>query len=103
MNARRGPFQAGDRVQLTDPKGRSRTIELRSGGSYHTHRGIVEHDKLLGLPDGSVVGQQRAQCQVRRTAAGGDHAAIRQTESLPYRAPVPLLVFKPGLGGHIKI
>jgi tRNA (adenine57-N1/adenine58-N1)-methyltransferase len=52
---RRGPFVAGDRVQLTDPKGRIHTITLRPGGSYHTHRGALEHDKLLGAPEGSVV------------------------------------------------
>jgi tRNA (adenine57-N1/adenine58-N1)-methyltransferase len=52
---RRGPFRIGDRVTLTDPKGRSHTIVLRPGGSHHTHRGAIEHDKLLGLPDGSVV------------------------------------------------
>jgi tRNA (adenine57-N1/adenine58-N1)-methyltransferase len=48
-------FGAGERVQLTDPKGRVRTIVLKPGASYHTHRGIIEHDDLLGLPDGSVV------------------------------------------------
>lgn len=53
--ARRGPFVAGDRVQLTDPKGRTHMITLRPGGSHHTHRGALEHDKLLGLPEGSVV------------------------------------------------
>jgi len=42
-------------VQLTDPKGRARTIVLRPGATYHTHRGVVAHDQLLGLPDGSVV------------------------------------------------
>jgi tRNA (adenine57-N1/adenine58-N1)-methyltransferase catalytic subunit len=52
---RRGPFAAGDRVQLTDPKGRTHTIVLQPGGVHHTHRGSLEHDKLLGLPDGSVV------------------------------------------------
>jgi tRNA (adenine57-N1/adenine58-N1)-methyltransferase catalytic subunit len=51
----RGPFAAGDRVQLTDPKGRTHTITLRPGGSHHTHRGSLEHDKLLGAPEGSVV------------------------------------------------
>src|SRR5690606_8158312 len=53
--AARGPFRPGDRVQLTDPKGRTRTIVLRPGATYHTHRGVVAHDELLGLPDGSVV------------------------------------------------
>ncbi|HEY7175149.1 MAG TPA: SAM-dependent methyltransferase, partial [Micromonosporaceae bacterium] len=50
-----GPFRAGDRVQLTDPKGRMHTIVLEAGASYHTHRGIVAHDELIGAPDGSVV------------------------------------------------
>ena len=50
-----GPFQIGDRVQLTDPKGRMHTITLEVGGVYHTHRGGVAHDDLIGQPDGSVV------------------------------------------------
>ena len=53
--ARRGPFQPGDRVQLTDPKGRMHTITLEPGKSFHTHRGALEHDALIGLPEGSVV------------------------------------------------
>lgn len=55
MGAGRGPFTAGDRVQLTDPKGRTHTIVLRPGGLYHTHRGALAHDQLIGLPEGSVV------------------------------------------------
>jgi tRNA (adenine57-N1/adenine58-N1)-methyltransferase catalytic subunit len=51
----RGPFRPGDRVQLTDPKGRMHTIVLQPGKSFHTHRGALEHDALIGLPDGSVV------------------------------------------------
>ncbi|GAB3978510.1 hypothetical protein GCM10027615_52970 [Plantactinospora veratri] len=53
--AHRGPFRPGDRVQLTDPKGRMHTIKLEPGRSFHTHRGALEHDALIGLPDGSVV------------------------------------------------
>jgi tRNA (adenine57-N1/adenine58-N1)-methyltransferase catalytic subunit len=51
----RGPFAPGDRVQLTDPKGRMHTIVLEPGKAYHTHRGALAHDDLIGLPDGSVV------------------------------------------------
>jgi tRNA (adenine57-N1/adenine58-N1)-methyltransferase catalytic subunit len=53
--ARGGPFRAGDRVQLTDPKGRHYTLTLQEGGSYHTHRGGLAHDDLIGRPEGSVV------------------------------------------------
>lgn len=52
---RRGPFREGDRVQLTDPKGRMHTITLTPGKQFHTHRGHVKHDDLIGAPDGSTI------------------------------------------------
>jgi tRNA (adenine57-N1/adenine58-N1)-methyltransferase catalytic subunit len=50
-----GPFAVGDRVQLTDPKGRHYTMVLNPGGEFHTHRGAIAHDTVIGLPEGSVV------------------------------------------------
>jgi tRNA (adenine57-N1/adenine58-N1)-methyltransferase len=52
---RRGPFTEGDRVQLTDPKGRLHTITLAAGKQFHTHRGHLRHDDLIGAPDGSTI------------------------------------------------
>ncbi|ACV08856.1 tRNA (adenine-N1)-methyltransferase [Jonesia denitrificans] len=51
---RRGPFRPGDRVQLTDYKGRLHTITLTPGSQFHTHRGYFNHNDIIGLPDGSV-------------------------------------------------
>ncbi len=45
----------GDRVQLTDAKGRHYTMLLKAGGEFHTHRGAIVHDAVIGLPEGSVV------------------------------------------------
>jgi tRNA (adenine57-N1/adenine58-N1)-methyltransferase len=42
-------------VQLTDPKGRMHQIVLNAGGTFHTHRGSLSHDDLIGAPEGSVV------------------------------------------------
>jgi tRNA (adenine57-N1/adenine58-N1)-methyltransferase len=50
-----GPFRPGDRVQLTDPKGRLHTVVLEPGRAFHTHRGAVAHDDLIGRPEGVVV------------------------------------------------
>ncbi|HWD02448.1 MAG TPA: tRNA (adenine-N1)-methyltransferase [Amycolatopsis sp.] len=62
-----GPFRVGDRVQLTDSKGRHYTLTLAEGGEYHTHRGALAHDDLIGRPEGSVV-----------TSAGGStYLALR--------------------------
>src|SRR5215211_6190264 len=52
---RRGLFQVGDQVQLTDAKGRRHTLTLEQGRSFHTHQGSVPHDALIGAPEGSVV------------------------------------------------
>lgn len=48
-------FRAGDRVQLTGPKGRLNSLTLEAGGVFHTHRGVLEHDAIIGRPDASVV------------------------------------------------
>ncbi|MGJ6124508.1 tRNA (adenine-N1)-methyltransferase [Mycolicibacterium sp. Y3] len=50
-----GPFVVGDRVQLTDPKGRHYTMVLAPGAEFHTHRGALAHDDVIGQPEGSVV------------------------------------------------
>ena len=42
-------------MQLTDPKGRMHTITLEPGRQFHTHKGVLEHDTLLGGPEGVVV------------------------------------------------
>jgi tRNA (adenine57-N1/adenine58-N1)-methyltransferase catalytic subunit len=52
---RRGPFAPGDRAQLTDPKGRMHTITLVAGKEFHTHKGSIQHDELIGAPEGSVI------------------------------------------------
>jgi tRNA (adenine57-N1/adenine58-N1)-methyltransferase len=52
---------------LTDPKGRRYTVVLQAGAEYHTHRGALPHDELIGKPEGSVV-----------TSAGGtSYLALR--------------------------
>jgi tRNA (adenine57-N1/adenine58-N1)-methyltransferase len=55
MQRASGPFRPGDRVQLTDPKGRRYTVVLEPGGEYHTHRGALAYDDLIGREEGSVV------------------------------------------------
>jgi len=55
IHARRGLLQTGDRVQLTDAKGRRHTVILSPGKEFHTHSGAIAHDSLIGVPEGSVV------------------------------------------------
>jgi len=47
-------FAAGDKVQLTGPKGKMNTFTLEKGGRFGTHRGDIQHDEIIGKPSGSV-------------------------------------------------
>jgi len=50
-----GYFAIGDRIQLTDPKGKLYSFTLIAGKEWHTHKGWITHDDLVGMPEGSVV------------------------------------------------
>lgn len=50
-----GPLREGERVTLTDAKGRRHSILLVAGGAFHTTKGGIAHDDLIGGPDGVVV------------------------------------------------
>ena len=55
MSPHRGEFVVGDHVQLRGPKNTLHTITLEAGGEFHTHKGVIPHDALLGVPEGSTV------------------------------------------------
>lgn len=79
----RGPFARGDQVQLTDAKGRQHRLQLEPGRVFHTHRGGIPHDDLIGQPEGCLV----------RSTSGADYIALRPlladyTVSMPRGAAV---------------
>ena len=43
---------AGDRVMLVDSKRRHYLITLQVGGEFHSHKGVVRHDELIGAAEG---------------------------------------------------
>lgn len=51
----RGPLLPGERVTLSDPKGRRHSVLLAEGQSFHTSKGAIRHDDLIGGPEGVVV------------------------------------------------
>lgn len=64
---RRGPFRAGERVQLTDVKGRLHTVLLTTDGHFQSQRGSFRHTDLIGRPEGTVLA----------TESGHDLLALR--------------------------
>lgn len=56
-----GAFAAGDKVMLVDTKRRHYLVTLAPGGEFHTHKGVVAHDELIGAPEGCTVTSTRLQ------------------------------------------
>ena len=54
---------------LVDNRRRRHLVVLVAGGQFHTHAGIIEHDDVIGHPDGSTV----------RTTRGARLTALRPT------------------------
>ncbi|MGI8433662.1 MAG: tRNA (adenine-N1)-methyltransferase [Nocardioidaceae bacterium] len=48
-------MRAGERIRLTDPKGRRHSVLLEAGKTFFSHKGAIEHDQLIGQPEGVVV------------------------------------------------
>ena len=50
-----GPFKAGDRVQLTDSRGKMYSFFLQPGQQWHSHKGWLNHDDIIGKDEGIVL------------------------------------------------
>jgi tRNA (adenine57-N1/adenine58-N1)-methyltransferase len=64
-------LQDGEQVLLIDQRGRRHLFMLRKGETFHSDRGWVAHDTIIGQPDGSWV----------RTSKGTRYVALRPTLS----------------------
>jgi tRNA (adenine57-N1/adenine58-N1)-methyltransferase len=62
-------LQDGEQVLLIDQRGRRHLFMLRKGETFHSDRGWVTHDAIIGQPDGTWV----------RTSKGTRYVVLRPT------------------------
>ena len=48
-------FHAGDLCLMLDAKDRRYLLELKDGGRFSSHHGVIPHEDLIGLDDGSRI------------------------------------------------
>jgi tRNA (adenine57-N1/adenine58-N1)-methyltransferase catalytic subunit len=53
------PLAAGELIVLIDRKRRRYLVTLEPGGQWHSHAGLVPHDDLIGVREGSAVRTNR--------------------------------------------
>ncbi len=63
----RGPLRPGEWVRLTDQKGRRHNICLEPGKTFHTNRGGMAHDDLIGRDEGFTI----------TSTSGGEYLVFR--------------------------
>ncbi len=63
----RGPLRAGEWVRLVDTKGRKHNICLEPGKTFHTNRGGMSHDDLIGREEGFTI----------TSTSGGEYLVFR--------------------------
>jgi tRNA (adenine57-N1/adenine58-N1)-methyltransferase len=63
------PFQDGEQVLLIDQRGKRHLIFLRKSETFHSDRGWITHDSVIGQPEGSWV----------RSSMGLRYLALRPT------------------------
>jgi tRNA (adenine57-N1/adenine58-N1)-methyltransferase catalytic subunit len=63
------PLQDGEQVLLIDQRGKRHLIFLRKSETFHSDRGWIPHDSVIGQPEGSWV----------RSSMGLRHLALRPT------------------------
>ncbi len=63
------PFQDGEQVLLIDQRGKRHLLFLRKSETFHSDRGWIPHDAIIGQPEGSWV----------RSSLGLRYLALRPT------------------------
>jgi len=56
----RGPLCEGDLVQLIDAKSNKYTITLMADTVFHSHRGQIMHNDMIGHREGIIINSDRA-------------------------------------------
>ena len=56
----RGPLCEGDLVQLIDARSNKNTITLKQDGVFHSHRGQLAHNEMIGSHEGIIIKSDRA-------------------------------------------
>ncbi|MHB1318870.1 MAG: tRNA (adenine-N1)-methyltransferase [Anaerolineae bacterium] len=75
----------GDRVLLLSRRGKQFIITLHRGERLHTHRGMVEHDALIGQPYGSAISTHTGEpLYVMRPSIHDELMAIRRASQVIY-------------------
>ncbi|HUC36274.1 MAG TPA: tRNA (adenine-N1)-methyltransferase [Acidimicrobiales bacterium] len=101
---RRGPLTDGERVMLVDAKQRRYLLTLVAGQVFHTHAGILAHDDVIGVAEGSEVATStgRRFLAVRPTLADVVVKMPRGAQVI-YPKDIGAILLAADIGPHVRV
>lgn len=96
--------QAGDLVQLVSPTNKINIFRVLEGGRLQTHRGVIEHDQLIGLPWGSQIASHIGSIYflIRPSLASILKETRRNTQIL-YPKDIGFILVTMGIGPGVRV
>ena len=78
------PLAAGELILLVDKVGRRHRVRLKAGERHSLHSGVIDHDQLIGRPEGIIVTTQMGArlLAVRPTFAEQVTGRVRQAQPI---------------------
>ena len=96
--------RAGDLIQLVSPTNKNFLIKVIEGGQLHTHRGVVQHDQLIGLKYGETIKSHTgSEYIVLKPALGDLLLETPRNTQIMYPKDMGYILLKMGIGNGFRV
>ena len=96
--------QEGDLIQLVGLRHKHFIFVLVAGGKFHTHRGIVSHDDLIGLPWGSqIFSHQNSPYFLLQPMLGDILTDLPRNTQILYPKEIGFILVTMGIGPGMRV
>jgi tRNA (adenine57-N1/adenine58-N1)-methyltransferase len=96
--------KSGDLIQLVSPSNKVFTFRLIPGGQLQTHRGVLNHDDLIGIPWGSQVFSHKGSAfYLLQPAIGSLIQETKRNTQIMYPKDIGFILIVMGIGPGIQV
>ena len=96
--------QDGDLVELVGLKHKHFIISLKAGAEFQTHRGVLCHDNMIGLPWGSqILSHQGSPFILMEPSLGDILRGIKRNTQILYPKEIGYILVNMGIGPGIHV
>ncbi len=96
--------QEDDRVLLLSPRGKRFFLRLVRGDRFHTHRGIIEHDALIGASFGSAISSHMGETfYLLKPTIHDELMSLKRASQIIYPKEIGMILLKLGIRAGDRI